>query len=330
MNECINNQDLTDNLIQDFEQLPSQVERPWLTSFWSNYEHFLRKYNSHLVTQVTYGSSIYQHCFSDSSNQYTKQEYTIKACVDFAGPTPAGKLGVKACSDVTQQDIDSVSTLKTSAKTVLRGGSLETRSSLYKSRTSELITKFLAEANVSKIPITYKLMSLWNILKLKYSGTNHMAKAINLGEYYKGYLNFDCHHIINGVELQKFEQGPDATQDYPQYHCMIAPQGCQDDDDCHYRAAWWCECRGDSCVRHETVTTNTDTTRLNPYINSGLGSAWLGCGLVGAGLRCRCKHRDYKWVETWSSANNDEYQLNKLMHEKLKSIKISLPPRTEL
>ncbi|KAI6661804.1 MAC/Perforin domain-containing protein [Oopsacas minuta] len=306
--KCLHNQALDVSLVEAFEKLPTTIEKPWLKSEWTPYQLFLDTYNSHIVTDVKYGSGIYQHCFSDASNSYTAKQYGIKACLDFAGSIPRGSIGLDICSGVTKEDNSSVSSLSISSRLVLRGGTLATRSALYVNHSLELTKKFFEEANSTHSPIQYKFMPIWELLQSKYYNTEHYAKAINLQAYYEGYLNFGCDYLVSAtnVELQKFNHSETSTDAYPQYECIIAPYGCQVKEDCHYRDAFWCECRGDSCVSYKTFQSSTNIGRKVPTIFEGSGNAWQGCNLYG--VDCECT-RNTIWEMIWSSEENGSYLL---------------------
>ena len=308
---CSHHGTLSSSVSQDFEKLSPTIKKPWIDAEWAPYDVFLKKYGSHFVTQVYYGSALYQHCFSDSSQSYTQREYSIKACVDFAGPTEAGKLNISACAGLTSNEIDSVSSLAISSRLVIRGGTDDTRAELYTSRTNEKIEKFLKEASKTHQPIQYRFEAIWTLLKAKYINTEHFPKALNLEAYYKGYKGYQCSYQAQaGVELQKFNYNDQSTADYPIFHCIIPPQGCQVDDDCHYRDAFWCECRGSSCLRHYQTTTNTGKTRkyAAPFTESGWG--WQGCARHG--FTCSCDDRNWNWLEVWRQSLDEKNFISKL------------------
>nr|CDY80178.1 COMPC8a-1_CRAME [Crateromorpha meyeri] len=296
--DCLTKETLSAEMVNAFEKLPSIIKRPWLHSEWKSYELFLDKYNTHIVTEVKYGSRIYQHSFSDASNSYTSKQYGIKACVDFGFVLAPESISI--CEGVTKEDIASVSSLKTSSRLVLRGGTKATRSALYLSHTNELVMKFLMEANFTHSPIQYKFMSIWELLQMKYAKTEHFAKALNLQAFYEGYLNFGCHYIesnTNIIELQKFNHSRLNTPEYPLYECIIAPHGCQSTSDCHYRDAFWCEFRGESCVAYKTVSSSIEEDRQVPYIFTGSGNAWEYCNIQG--FYCYCTPNT-NWEKIWS------------------------------
>ena len=180
---------LNENVRRSFENLPPTISEPWMQSSWREYMIFLNTYGSHIVREVVYGSSIYQHCFAESSRSYTKREFAVKSCVEFEGPTQVGKLGVKVCGNISQEEINSVQNMETSSLLVLRGGTPETRAQLYKTRTKDIIAKFLLEADKTHQPIRYKYIAVWTLLQSKYISTEHFNKAMNLEYFFKGFLN---------------------------------------------------------------------------------------------------------------------------------------------
>ena len=306
---CITSETLSVEMVNAFKKLPSIIERPWLFSEWEPYNLFLEMYNTHVVTEVTYGSKIYQHCFSDVSNSYTSQQYGIKACVDFGYLFPIGSIALNICEGITKEDIASVSSLTTSSRFVLRGGTQTTRSAFYFNHTNELAIKFLEEANITHSAIQYKFMSIWELLQLKYTNTEHFAKALNIQAFYEGYLNFGCSYIQSNtnIELQKFIHSDLSTPDYPLYDCIIAPNGCQAKSDCHYRDAFWCECQGKSCVAYKTVSSSTEVKRTIPYIFTGSGNAWQHCDLQG--FECYCS-RNTIWEKIWNQEENRQCMIS--------------------
>ena len=302
--------ELDDTLAQTFESLPQKIDMPWLTSSWPEYESFLKTYGSHVVRNVHYGCSLYQHTYATASKEYTQREFEIKACGDIAGPT--GNLDVSVCSGVTAEDIASVSSMESSSRFVARGGTDETRAQLYAERTDELITKFLSETETTQQPILYKYAPIWVILKSKYLGTEHFAKALNLEAFYKGYLNYGCQYRETGnTVLQNFTHSPQSTDAHPIYQCVIPSEGCQDDNDCHQRAPNWCECRGDSCVRHYQEVLGTGDVKTVAEVHQNTG--WAGPGCEVDWFTCYCVDAGFTWEVVWED-QQDMLMLTEILH----------------
>ena len=315
---CAHDLVLNNNVRRSFEQLPRKINKPWKKSSWFKYKLFLETYGSHVVKQVVYGSSIYQHCFAESSKDYTKREFSVKACVQLEGPTQVGKLGVKACGNISQEEIQSVQSLATSSLLILRGGSAKTRAKLDKYRTKDLIVKFLFEANKTHQPIRYKYIAVWTLLQTKYIGTEHFDKAINLEYFYKGFLNYGCNYQVDKkFVLQKFIRVPQKKSKHPEYECILAPEGCHSDKDCHYRAPFWCECRGDSCVRYIEEKLDTGNKKVVAKIYRGSNWGWPGC--TTGFFSCSCTNPKTHWKVVWGPSA-DEMQFKIALHERMKNL----------
>ena len=54
-----------------FEKLPEVIHSPHLPESWDQYKAFLTSFGSHFVSEVRYGSSIFQNVFSQSSSEYS-------------------------------------------------------------------------------------------------------------------------------------------------------------------------------------------------------------------------------------------------------------------
>ena len=328
---CAHRLVLNNNVRNSFEQLPLKIKKPWKKSSWYKYQLFLETYGSHIVKQVVYGSSIYQHCFAKSSEDYTKREFSVKACVQLEGPTQVGKLGVKTCGNISQEEINSVSSLATSSLLILRGGSAETRAELDKHRTKNLIVKFLFEANKTHQPIRYKFDAVWTLLQSKYIGTEHFDKAINLEYFYKGFLNYGCKYKVDKkFALQKFIRVPQKNSKHPEYKCILAPEGCHSDNDCHFRAPNWCECRGDSCVRYYEKKLDTGSEKVVAKMYRGSNWGWQGC--TTSFFSCYCTNPKTHWKVVWGPSV-DEMQFKIGLHERMKNLLIiqeeKKPPEVE-
>ena len=94
--DCLHNAELDDIVRQDFEKL-TPVTTPWTATNWTDYDLFLQSHGSHVFSQITYGSSLFQHNFAEQSRSYAERDFTVRACVDFLGPTEVGKVNVSAC-----------------------------------------------------------------------------------------------------------------------------------------------------------------------------------------------------------------------------------------
>ena len=172
---------LKKSLVEDLERLPVTFEKPWFANSWKAYSVFLEKYGSHVITSVKRGASIRQTTFAESSKSYSRRDFQVKSCVSLAGPISIGKVGIKACADVSKSEISRASKMNTADKLIIRGGTKETRNALYKKRTKELIEKLLNEAGESEAAVEHSFMSLWDILqsRFKTGSDNYISVAQN-------------------------------------------------------------------------------------------------------------------------------------------------------
>ena len=146
---------LSKNLILTFKSLPRSVGPPGRGYYnFTAYEKFLNQFGSHVVTGVTYGSRMYQLCFSQSEQNYDERNFTMRACVAFTGGTNITKTNISTCAGITREEADTSSSLEVTTRLVIRGGTKGIRAKLYVERTSELIAQLLAQANW-KEPIGY-------------------------------------------------------------------------------------------------------------------------------------------------------------------------------
>ena len=293
-------------LVQDFEKLSDTIHEPWLPESWREYQIFLREYGSHIVTAVTYGSSIVQHAFAETSEKYSERDFTVKSCISLAGPGGIKNLDMSLCNNVTDEEISEVKNMEMSSSITIRGGTTKTRNQLVYNRSHELITQFLDEGQTNPSPILFELKPIWQVLqeKYKYRATD-LIKAVNLEYFYMGFLNFGCPYQAEyGQDFQKFDMAEQATPEAPAYQCSLAPYGCHQYDDCHYHLGIWCACRGNTCIHYgqKTLDTGVKRTTAAPYY----GSDWRaqGCDWKIWGSECACKHENHERKIIWSEASN--------------------------
>ena len=307
--DCFQNKELSTlskNLVEDFERLPMTISKPWLANSWKAYSVFLQTYGSHVITSVKRGASIRQTTFAESSKSYSQRDFQVKSCVSLAGPTSVGKVGVKACANVSKEEVAKTSSMNTVDNIVLRGGTLETRNALRGDRTEKLIEKFLNEAGESDSAIEHTFRSLWSILQSRFGiGSDNYVRAVNLQYYYLGYLNYGCRHSESGgVHMQKFDYTKNRHQKTsPEFECTLAAEGCHSDSDCHYKPVW-CSCRGSSCVHYKKVNQDTGAIKITAYANTDQDWGWQGCDWYVAGSYCKCyNHKNQKVV--WRMPSRD-------------------------
>ena len=294
---CLYRSSLSSLVAVDFAALPTQIKNPWYKSSWRHYQHFLETHGSHVITAVTFGSSINQYAFADAKYSYTQKQFTLKACVSLAIPVK-GKISLSACSGVSKDDIEETRNYKMTTSATVRGGSINLRNRLLYERTSDQIIQFLSEGNTHPTPIAYTLTPIWEILR-RHSRTisenkNARIQALNLEAYLDGYLNFGCPYkasIRHGTPpLQKFDYAAHSTSTNPVFQCSLAPQGCHHNDDCRYQIGVKCQCKGSSCIRYGEVKMENGKSRATAAPNYANHWSWNGCDWRLWGSICDCKH----------------------------------------
>ena len=300
---------LTDPFLADLERLPTKIEKPWEKTSWEGYDSLLTTYGSHAITSVTSGSRFTQMKFAESSESYSERDFVVKSCLSLAGPTAAGELGFKACANISQSEKSKASQINTSDKLFVFGGSRDTRNKLLdqETRSVEEIEKLLNEAGEEPSPIEHTFVALWTILQSRFEvGSDNHIRGLNLQYYFLGFLNYGCNHVEGGkVQIQKFDYAASATEKSPEFECTLAKQGCQTDDDCHYKPVW-CSCHGKSCVRYKTETHDNGSKKETAFANFDSNWGWQGCGWKVAGSYCDCynQDRDLRKV-VWSLPSRD-------------------------
>ena len=254
---------LSDDFMLNLNALPN-ITKPERETSWVLYHDFLTDYGSHVVTQTYYGSSLKHWTFSRKDKKYTQEQINLKSCVDFEGPTNVGQLNVTACAGVTHEQVKKVMNLEMSSNLELHGGSDETRNQLQqKGPSTELITKFLNEGRKLESPVKYKYTPIWDILRWKYSADprdRRYAIALNLEQYYMGFLDFGCSLLPpsgEGLLLRRFKFSLFSSELIPHYVCELEKEGCHSDNDC--QAGWFFHsfCSGPTCVEHVPASPST-------------------------------------------------------------------------
>ena len=305
---------LSESLLRDFRSLPKLINEPRLRPSWRHYDTFLKKYGSHVVTQLQYGSRINHFTFAKSSLEYKQRDFEVRGCLDFAGPTEYGNINVSACSSVTTDEINEVRSYEMTKKLVVLGGTAQTRERL-PPVTPDNIKQFLEAADPSDQAIGHSFVPIWRILKFR--GLDETIIA-NMKSYYLGYLDFGCQyqHKYNENDqiLQEFVQ--EEFQDFPnegvpRYICRIPPVGCQNDSACHLLSSYaWleCGCYGPGCVWWTPVNKiNDDKTYYEAsmdrkYSYYGIykhDQASITCIYHNA-WKCKCEQKE-GWRVQWDS-----------------------------
>ena len=310
--DCLNRETFSKEFEEDFEKLPTKIEDPSKSSDWGDYDTFLKKYGSHILKAVHRGSRMVQWTFAKTSNQYSEKDLAIASCIDLAKvPTQAVLLNLNACGNYSKEDKQRVSSMSTSNKLTLLGGTTETRSKLQQTRTPELLAQFMREAETHPSPAIYKFKSIWNVLKRRYIGQRSasLARALNLEAYYKGMLDFGCtRQVTDGVMLRQFVLTSTAAF-RPHYECQIPPEGCQTDKDCSANVIH-CYCHGPSCVDSREVDDSSSKIKKERFIRRSKSGGYKegvnnSCNINWGNCDCD-KHWGGKWKTIWPGSQKLE------------------------
>ena len=302
--DCLNKEKFSKEFEEDFERLPTTIEDPSERSDWGDYNTFLKKYGSHILTAVHRGSRMVQWTFAKESKKYSEKDLALASCIKIANvPAQAALLSMNACGNYSKEDIQRGSEMSTSNKLTLLGGTIETRSKLQQTRTPELIVQFMREAETHPSPAIYKFTSIWNVLKRRYIGQRQepLVRALNLQAYYEGMLDFGCTRQVRGkVVLRQFVL-TSAPTSQPHYECRVPPPGCQTDSDCHYQ---WvrCYCYGASCVDSRELYDSSSKIKEERFIRKSKSGSFYKEGINNSCYHtlegCKC---NTNWEESWKT-----------------------------
>jgi len=314
--DCYKRKDMLDEkFVQDFEELEKAVENPWLIASWTNYDAFLREYGSHFANVVKHGVSYRHDTFSESVYNYTRKNFSVRACLDFAGQSSLNEYQIKACSNISDYDKEMADSLNMTMRTVAKGGRDDTRAKILYSRSPQLVEKFLGEAREYSSPVSFEFSPVYSLLRVIYHNTKYITQVNNLENYFHGFLNYECtfNQTTSGIPLQQFVLDIKySTKKYPQYACILPPEGCHADKDCHFRLLYSCYCQGPSCIRHTRKVMPNGKVRELGMLNEDdyfQGGCVMQSGLLSHSCECDAnRSKDPK--KLWTSESIDRVKLS--------------------
>jgi len=171
---------------------------------------------------------------------------------------------------------------------------------------TSVIQNKISPRSYNSYVIMVKEINICSFLYTRYIGDASFAKAVNLEQFYKGYLSFGCFYTKSTnkkVEMQKFEFSEDSDPEAPTYKCYLGPEGCHDDEDCHYEHPFWCSCAGESCVRYKNQETDSGSKKKTAFAESSRTWSWHGC--VRNYFKCYCKNKNKNFQESWNGDTDD-------------------------
>ncbi|XP_032222615.2 DELTA-alicitoxin-Pse2b [Nematostella vectensis] len=279
--DCLSDFSFSSGFMNDFQSLPRVYSNNNRYVFFEKYLRFLKTRGTHFIKSVTFGASVRHYSFGKASQSFSQNDFRIKSCIKLAelAKTTVDELDIKDCRGVTAEDTARVNKMAISSRVVIRGGTLDSRINLLFTPTDDKIRTFLDAGYWEVVPISYTMVEIWELLKIKFFGTPNYARAKNLEDYFKGVLMFECSQIvINGYIMQRYVRSTWSSDDRPSYECQLRSQGCMDDGDCHYRVVpAECSCHGPSCIEHKREARTDGSVKVVPYAwRSERATRW-GC-----------------------------------------------------
>ncbi|KAL5261004.1 hypothetical protein ACHWQZ_G006901 [Mnemiopsis leidyi] len=304
---CLFSSQLNEELVRDFRLLPEKVSNPSIATSWLQYDTFLTKYGSHFTKGVHNGNKVVNFVFAKSSYKYSTEQLAAATCLKL-------KEGGLTFCQFPDQMYESVKSLVTSEYYEVYGGTSGTRLNMTVGEvTSEDLFRFIRSETDEEQHIRVTLEPLTSLLKKKFLGTELFSRALNLEQYYEGFLVQGCdERSVGGVLTQRFRL-VSTSNSLPEYRCELAKTGCRSDDDCHLTAgSFWthCYCFGKTCI----TSTTWSSAQLGTYITRGAQSSLTGSTYEGENMSCHYKFgpscecdmsaRD-RWDQTWPGPRSD-------------------------
>ncbi len=299
--DCIDSLELDSSFVNDFKSLRATISDPSQQSSWFQYNNFIKRYGTHLIKVVRYGSSLTQETYSKKTNNYSQRDFKIRACADISGSAGPGKYEVGVCSGVSSSEEKGSQTFSMNSHLVVKGGSTETRSALIKKRSASLVEAFLNAGKSSNSPVEYQFHAIAELLLNRFARTTYVAQALNLRSFVEGFLGFGC-ALPRNDNPQRLRLFSLASSDpkLPEYQCSIPAVGCNSNNDCHYN--WGrvvCDEYGSTAIAHGKETLPNGKVKPYAYTrgNSGVNTHCWYNGLFG----CYCASHDKTRKVIWES-----------------------------
>ena len=285
---CLRKLELNSQFVRDFKALRRYVSQPHLFHSWSDYWQFMRRYGTHYVTDIKYGSSATQYLSAESSLNYKQRDFEAKACLDLSIPVKVGLVHGGLCGGYFSGKRTSTAYDGISGRLIVLGGRDETRNKVIRHKRLSDIEQLLNEGRNFQSPVLYKYESIVDLLKMRFAETPYKIQAANFKAFVEGYVNFNCYYKKKGnIELQKFERGP-VSFAHPFYMCTLSPEGCKQNSDCRLRF-FKCRCRGDTCVEYRQSTSFSVFMKTVALFNNRARKREVHKYCKFSEFQCKCK-----------------------------------------
>ena len=118
---------MIDEVLADFDALPTIIAEPAYMENWQPYDIFLKKWGTHFTDQVILGSSLRQWTFAESSEAYSMESLKVKACVDLFAVPSGVPVQFNSCSKIMKESAAVSLHMATSSNIEIRGATKDKR-----------------------------------------------------------------------------------------------------------------------------------------------------------------------------------------------------------
>lgn len=283
---------LSHSFRKDLKTLDVKISKPELESSWKNYESFVKRYGTHVMSRIYFGARLQYFVATQSSSSISDEMMAARACVEVEGQFLRSPFKVHGCESYNSTKRQESSLYSMQLQKFIRGGDNNLRQQLLLADTMEpsMIENFINTAGQYPEPIRYAFNAIWDLFP-----NEMLQQKNNFYAYYTGYVQTGCTQLLgpSNYILRQFRHDP---LDESSYQCVTRSRGCHQEDDCHY--SWGqtgCLCGGPTCVEY--------ATKGDPYIKDlPAGSIWdpvsAHCQYyVGTG--CSCENRQAQFITKW-------------------------------
>lgn len=289
---------LTGSFLADLNSLPTTIEDPSISDDWEQYDLFINKYGSHVLSKVHLGARLQHFATTESTTSYNQSAFMARLCLDVEGADPGQKFSVTGCDAFSKTDREASEVYNMNLASFIRGGDPNLRAKLQVSLDPTTIEQFIASAQNITNPIQYGFTPLWEVIsQLDAPKSDLYYRALNLMAYYSGFMEYGCpkRFTAGGYTLQQLVE---LSQDRGHFQCQFAKEGCHKDSDCHIGSVTVCYCYGDTCIKNDEYgRPQSQTSKIGSY-NEGVNKS---CHYK-VGVHCGCRPLGNTTV-AWDSHN---------------------------
>ena len=305
--DCLMQLQFNKEFLLDLRKLPINISEPHLERSWMAYDVFIKKFGSHYKTGVLIGKQISNFVFVKQIPDYNEYYLGAAACAKVR------LASLSECERYSESDYQHIKLVDFSNNfRVLGGTAAERQNFMLNSPNTTMVVEFL-KSNSSNEVLGYTMEPIWELLIYKFVGSKEFIIAINMLQYFNGFLAKDCRYKeVNTVPVKRFVKVSDESG-VPEYECQVADTGCRDDSDCQLLASsFWshCYCGGSTCIVDDSYTSAElgkipdRKARIVP-VGSTYEGENLSCN-YNIGPYCSCDKVSLDtWVKAWPTVDTD-------------------------